>query len=70
MHIPSLVKIDWYLLKLSFRNKNTDVLQVDNSVRIDEICPIAVLNQISTISMHIPSFILLKLSTGNKNMDK
>ena len=37
---------------------------------IDEICPLAIPNQISTISMHIPSLVkihwcLLKLSSGN-----
>ena len=39
--------------------------------KIDEICPLAIPNQISTISMHIPSLVkthwcLLKLSSGNK----
>ena len=33
MHIPSLVKIFWYLLKLLYRNQNTDVPQADNSVK-------------------------------------
>ena len=33
MHIPSLVKIHWHLLKLLFRNENTDVWQADNSVK-------------------------------------
>ena len=40
---------------------------------INEICPLAIPNQISTISMHIPSLVkihwcLLKLSSGNENM--
>ena len=39
--------------------------------KIDEICPLAIPNQISTISMHIPSLVkihwcLLKLSSGNE----
>ena len=38
---------------------------------IDEICPLAIPNQIPTISMHIPSLVridwcLLKLSSGNE----
>ena len=43
--------------------------------KIEEICPLAIPNQISTISMHIPSLVkihwcLLKLSSGNeKRMD-
>ena len=32
MHIPILVKIYWYLLKLTSGNENTDVLQADHSV--------------------------------------
>ena len=73
MHIPSLVKIHWYLLKLSSRNENTDISQADNSI-IDQICPSAIPNQISTISMHTPSLVkinwyLLKLSSGNENTD-
>ena len=42
--------------------------------KIDEICPLTSPNQISTISMHTPSLVkiywcLLKLSSGNENMD-
>ena len=33
MHIPSFVKIHWYLLKLSFENRNADLWEVDNSVK-------------------------------------
>ena len=33
MHIPSLVKIDWYLLKLSSRNENKDMSRADNFVK-------------------------------------
>ena len=41
--------------------------------KFDEICPLAIPIQISTISMHIPSLVkihcyLLKLSSGNENM--
>ena len=42
--------------------------------KIDEICPSAIPNQVSTIPMHIPSKVkirwhLLKLSSGNENTD-
>ena len=33
MHIPSLVKIDWCLLKLSSGNENMGVSRADNSVK-------------------------------------
>ena len=47
------------------------VSRADNSVIFNEICPLAIPNQISTISMHIPSldkihWCLLKLSSGNE----
>ena len=40
---------------------------------IEEICPLAIPNQISFISMHVPGLVkihwcLLKLSSGNENM--
>ena len=54
MHIASLVKIPCYLLRLSSRNKNMGVSRTDNSVNIWRICPLAIPNQISTISMHSP----------------
>ena len=49
------------------------VSRADNSVKIDEICPLAIPNQISLMSMHIASLVkipcyLLKLSSGNENM--
>ena len=75
MHIASLVKIPSYLLKLSSENENMGVSRADNSVKVDEICPLAIPNQTSIISMHIPSLVkihwcLLKLSSGNeKRMD-
>ena len=73
MHIASLIKRPCYLLKLSSRNENMGVSRADNSVKIDEICPLAIPNQISLMSMHIASLIkipcyLLKLSSGNENM--
>ena len=53
MHILSLVKIYWYLLKLSSGNENKDVWQWD----IDETCPLSIPYQISTVSMHISSLV-------------
>ena len=49
----------------------TDVSRADYVIKIDEICPLAIPNQISTISMHLPSlkkmhWSLLKLSSGNE----
>ena len=75
MHIPSLVKIHWCLLKLSSGNENLGVSGQITPSKIDEICPLAIPSQISTISMHIPSLVkihwcLLKLSSWNeKRMD-
>ena len=40
MHIPSLVKIHLYLLKLSSRNENMDLSQADNSVKNWRYLPI------------------------------
>ena len=47
--------------------------QADNSVKHDEICQLAIPNQISLILMHVPSLVkipwhLHKLSSGNENM--
>ena len=44
-----------------------------NPSKFDKICPLAIPNQISTTSMHIPSLVkihwcILKLSSGNENM--
>ena len=55
MHIPSLVKIYWYLLMSSSTNENMDSGRQITLSKIDEISPLAIPNQISTISMHIPS---------------
>ena len=121
MHVPSLVKIPWQLLKLSSVNKNIGMSLADNSVKIwrylpisnpkpdlnninahtkfgenplkftqviiwkrklglveqvtpskfEKICQSSIPNQISTISMHIPSLVkihwcLLKLSSWNE----
>ena len=67
MHVPSLVKIPWHLLKLPSGNENMSI----TPSKFDEICPLAIPNQISKISMHIPSLVkilwcLLKLSSGNE----
>ena len=69
-----LVKIPWHLLKLSSRKQNIWACfgQV-TPLKFDEIFPLAIRNQISTISMHIPSLVkthwcLFKLSSGNENM--
>ena len=42
--------------------------------KIGKICPLAIEDQLSTKSMHIPSLVkihcyILKLSSGNENMD-
>ena len=42
MHIASLVKKPCYLLKLSSGNENMGVSRANNSVKIDEICPLAI----------------------------
>ena len=72
MHIACLVKRPRYLLKLSSGNENMGVSRADNSVKFNEICPLAIPKQISLMSMHIASLVkipcyLFKLSSGNKN---
>ena len=62
MHIASLVKIPFYLLKLSSENENMGVSRADN-----------IPYQISLMSIYIASLVkipcyLLKLSSGNENM--
>ena len=50
----------------------TIIQRADNSCqKIDKICPLAIQNQISIILMHMVKidWYLLKLSSGNKNMD-
>ena len=64
--------IDIITQQLLSRNENTNLLRTDNC-QIDEICPSAISNQVSTISMHTPSLVkihwhLVKLSSGNENM--
>ena len=74
MHIPSLVKILSCVLKLWSYSPETKIWQLLGQItlsKIDEICPLAIANQISKISMHIPSLVkihwcLLKLSSGNE----
>ena len=79
MHIASLVKIPYYLLipcyllKLSSGNENVGVSRADNSVKFDEICPLAIPYQVSLMSIYISSLVkmpcyLLKLSSGNENI--
>ena len=74
MHIASLVKMPCYLLKLSSRNENMELcLRQITPHKIDEICPLAIPNMISLLSIHIASLVkipcyLLKLSSGNENM--
>ena len=41
MYTPSLVKIHWYLLKLSSGNENTDLSRADNSVKTWRNLPIS-----------------------------
>ena len=41
MHIASLVKIPFYLLKLSWGNENMGVAQADNSIKIWQNLPIS-----------------------------
>ena len=57
MHTPSLVKIHWFLLKLSSRYVKTDVLRQIAQSKVDEICPSAIPKQTSTISMHTASLL-------------
>ena len=52
MHITSLVKIHWYLLKLSPGNENPDVPRADYCHEMTNF-PISNSKQISTISMNI-----------------
>ena len=74
MHVPSLVKIRWHLLKLSSRNGNMGLSRADNSIKIWRNLPISNPKpDLHKISMHIRSLVkihwsLLKLSSRNKNM--
>ena len=66
----------FFLLKIKTWNKKNLPLWDGGQITLsknDEICPLAIPNQMATISMHIPSLVkydwyLLKLS-GNENMD-
>ena len=67
VHIPSLVKIHWYLLNFFIRKWKYRHIAGRWLSKIDKLCPSAIRNQICTISMHIPSLTkihwhLLKLS--------
>ena len=41
MHIQSLVKIHWYLFKLSSGNENMDMWQAENAVKNSQNMPIS-----------------------------
>ena len=69
----SLVKIPWYLLVIVRETKIWAYLGQITPSDFDKIFSLAIQNQISTISMHIPSLVknhwcLIKLSSGNENM--
>ena len=71
MHIPSLVKIHWCLLKLSSGNENTGMSRADNSVKIWRNLPISNsqpnLHKINAHSKFGENpLMFLKLSSGNK----
>ena len=51
IHVASLVKIPCYLLKLLSGNENMGVSRADLRQKL------AIPNQISTISMHIPNLV-------------
>ena len=53
MHTASSVKIPCYLLKSLSGNENMGVSRADYSVKFDKLCPLAIPNQISLMSMHI-----------------
>ena len=69
MHIPTVVKIHWYLLKLSSGNENTDLSRTANSVKNLQNLPI------SNPKPDLPSINaytkihLLKLSSGYEKTD-
>ena len=75
MHIANLVKIHCFLLKLSSGNENMGVPGQITLYRCDEICQLAISNQISLMSMHIATLVkipcyLLKLPSRNENMSR
>ena len=67
----------WIHLIIKTLNYNTPSLSCQGQITlsiIDEICPLAIPNQISFISMHVPGLVkipwhLLKLLSWNENMD-
>ena len=75
MHIPSLAKIHWYLLKLSPGNKNTGMSRTDNSVKNWWNFPIsnpkADLHNTNAYKKfgENPSIFTFKLSPGKENTD-
>ena len=56
MQVASLMKVPCYLLKLSSGNEDMGVSPAE---KFDQICPLAIPNQISLMSMHIA--ILVKI---------
>ena len=72
MYTPSLVKIHWYLLKLS-GNENVDVSRADNSVSWQNL-PINNAKP-DFLNINAPTWLVkiyihvLKLTSGNKNTD-
>ena len=74
MHISNLVKIHWIYSSYCPETKIQMYCGQKTLTKIDEICPSAIPNQISTISIHIWSVVkihwdLLKLSSENLNTD-
>ena len=81
--IPDLLNVNTYskfgenpllFTQVIVWNENMGVSRADNSgKKFDEICPLAIPNQISLMSMHTASLVkipcnLLKLPSGNENM--
>ena len=68
------MKIGLDLLKLLSRNENTMCRGQITLSKTDEICPLEIPNQVSTVSMSVPSLAkihlyLFKLSSENENTD-
>ena len=73
------IKIIWSIQGCVYGQTDTMLIAlspepIGRGIKIDEICPLAIQNQISTISMHSPSLVnihchLLNLWSGNENTD-
>ena len=72
IHIPSLVKIHWYLLKLLSRNENSDMSQTDNCQKLMKLAhqqsPTRSSQYQCTQCLVKIHWYLLKLSSRNENM--